>query len=991
MSSVTSTEFTEDEEEDDPCAMQFINDFEDTSMDTQSSKSSDGSSTGLRMPIPVLQPISLRPTDASGNALLQPGAPAQRPAPDVNNLPFKTVEDLHVFLEHSSDDALVNAPQLLKGAMEVLHHHFVAVPVEKLTFANILEKYYLHYQYSGGRLEIANNFGQRDLDAVDANLFCYGGHLLSSIEMLMIQSPHPEFRTMQSTLNFRDPQLNLWRCELYMRINVMNQITSNLCRAAIPNAATIHALEEQRSQYAQTLQLAQYMDPKTPPSTYLGFYTMHMVVKVGLRIFDDQLYEQIIQPKYTIRKTSTGDYICGHSSAQCPSCSLNLSGHRAEQKLQHVFTPAIEKVGSETVKTRSWRPFKSDGRKPVCGFRLRCKDASIKEFITAICSSTINPFAAKLIAESPRLVHQTEQYILMAKEPMLPTLQPHERAWSFYNGVLINTEFYSYQDIPSEYDSLSTIHLYKTWFLKEEIDRQLNGEPLEGDSAPFDIYDIPREPRFRFTGFCQNLYCRKCGHEQNTSDHSQCAEALMSTGVSSTSSGPKDMRERMWDLRCANSGCFKSYIDCECTNPTFYVRNPTQFLNIETEFFDRVLQPQLDAATMQGPTGLRKLAREEKMEVYNTITAMLGRPMFKVGAQAVLQNKTNVEEGKPATPTDDLNACFAVVGPGGTGKSTMAKILEQTLKSFGVLDGSASAEFWGEQLLDSDLEFKPIISTEIKSDFWPRERFCKATANEYLVVKRKNIGKDVVRIPEYQLTLIGNKWQLEEVEGSVARRVLMFLFTKRLSPEMIDPLMFRRIMMDIGAYLIKVQLSYAYFANRMTSNGLWSSYGVPQYFHYTKELVEVQNNLHLSFLRDGYGTLGEFIFHPNAYISEKSYLESFETYVKRKGMAFPEWTSEIYKTEFEDFKLHYVEKGKMVDQHGDRLTDGRYIRGIGFADEFSHLKADEADPETNQTGQSDVYIVRQFEDLLGQIEKDKIRITYGLVERLQQVWQLQSP
>ena len=321
---------------------------------------------------------------------------------------------------------------------------------------------------------------------------------------------------------------------------------------------------------------------------------------------------------------------------------------------------------------------------------------------------------------------------------------------------------------------------------------------------------------------------------------------------------------------------------------------------------------------------------------------MLGRAFYKVGDAAVRENSEAVARGEKPVPTDNLNACLAMVGKAGTGKSTISKLLENTLKEFGVLDNNASREFWGAQLLNDEDEFKPIISSEITADFWPRERFCKATANEPLVVKQKHVNDDVVATPEYQLTMFGNQWKLEEVEGSVARRVLIFLFTKRLNPNDIDNMLFQRNLMDIGSWLMKALLAYRYFLEKITNNGMWSAHGVPQYFHYTKDVIEIRNNAHLSFLREGFGPNGQLLFHPDAYISEGMYIEAFQQFTKRKGATFPEWTPEVWETQFDDFGLRYASKGGMSDKHGGVLTDDRYIRGIGYACDFPELM-EEAD------------------------------------------------
>jgi len=419
-------------------------------------------------------------------------------------------------------------------------------------------------------------------------------------------------------------------------------------------------------------------------------------------------------------------------------------------------------------------------------------------------------------------------------------------------------------------------------------------------------------------------------------------------------------------------------------------------MKIETSYYDRTIMPQITASVMASPMGRRFLSHDEQTDVYITLIAMLGRTFYKIGGNAVQENKERVNRGEPSIPTDNLNACLGMIGKAGTGKSTISKILENSLSEFGVLDNGASKEFWGKQLLNDELEFKPIISSEITRDFWPRERFCKAVANEPLVVKQKNVNDDVVALCEHQLTLFGNNWTLEEAEGSVARRVLLFLFTKRLNPNDIDSQLFARILMDMGSLITKMLLAYDYFVQRMSNNGLWSAHGVPAYFHYTKDLIEIRNNAHLSFLREGFGPNGEFLFHPQAYISEGAYLEAAHHFAKRKGTVFPEWTPEIYESQFEDFGLSYAPKGRMMDKQGEPLTDDRYIRGIGYVCEFTELMAEAGKLAQDTRGRGaanrprdaslpvgqEAPIIQNLREIMAQVSQKGLEIPNDLVETM---------
>lgn len=259
------------------------------------------------------------------------------------------------------------------------------------------------------------------------------------------------------------------------------------------------------------------------------------------------------------------------------------------------------------------------------------------------------------------------------------------------------------------------------------------------------------------------------------------------------------------------------------------------------------------------------------------------------------------------------------------------------------------------------------------------------------MVKRKFETDDVVATPEYQLTLFGNKWDLEEVEGSVARRVLIFLFTKRLNANDVDSQLFQRIMMDTGSWLIKAQLAYKYFVDRIANNGLWSEHGVPAYFRYTRDVIEIRNNCHLAFLRAGFGPNGEFLFHPNAYISEGSYLEAAHHFAKRKGMTFPEWLPENYEAQFEDFNLKYAARGRMVDKHGEPLTDDRYIRGIGYVSDFPELVV-EASSMSRDTGRDaaaragntgpETPEIQELRLIMNRIEQEGLTIPPDLLEKI---------
>ena len=239
--------------------------------------------------------------------------------------------------------------------------------------------------------------------------------------------------------------------------------------------------------------------------------------------------------------------------------------------------------------------------------------------------------------------------------------------------------------------------------------------------------------------------------------------------------------------------------------------------------------------------------------------------------------------------------------------------------------------------------------------------------------------------------MFGNQWELEEVEGSVARRVLMFLFSKRLNQNDIDALLFARITMDIGPLILKWMYAYQYFIDRIKNLGLWSEHGVPEYFHYTKELIEIRNNVLLSFLQEGFGPKGEFIFHAQAYMTEGDFLDAGHQYAKRKGLTFPEWKQEVYQSQFEDFGLTYAPKGRMMDSHGNLLTDDRYIRGIGYKSEFSDLNVDDTNSsarnarrrtQTQVPRGQEAPTIQSLREVMSQIKQKGFEIPMDLIEQM---------
>ena len=186
------------------------------SNDPPTTVSSSGPSSiinGPRMPIPSLVPVAMRPLDPSGNQLVQAGS-MEKETPDFSGLPFKNVEELAQFLAHNESDN-ISDPIILKGGVQMLHHHLVGIPVPQLTFDNILKLFYVDYRYSQGQLQMANCHQVRDLNAVQSNLFVYGGHLVNTLEIYMIQSKHPDLAINRTTLRYKDEKLNLWFCELY--------------------------------------------------------------------------------------------------------------------------------------------------------------------------------------------------------------------------------------------------------------------------------------------------------------------------------------------------------------------------------------------------------------------------------------------------------------------------------------------------------------------------------------------------------------------------------------------------------------------------------------------------------------------------------------------------------------------------------------------------------------------------------------------------------
>ena len=330
---------------------------------------------------------------------------------------------------------------------------------------------------------------------------------------------------------------------------------------------------------------------------------------------------------------------------------------------------------------------------------------------------------------------------------------------------------------------------------------------------------------------------------------------------------------------------------------------------------------------------------KEYKEICKWLYILIGRLLYKVGE------------------LDDWQVIPFMKGLAATGKGTIIKTIQKFFQvaDVGVLSNDGEVQFGLSALYDKLL----FVAPEIKGDFsLSQAGFQSMISGEDVSVSIKHKTAETVKW-EVPGILAGNEvpsWT--DNSGSIARRIIIFAFNKKVPRSELDPRLWDKIKENIPQILRKCNLAYLDAVNKYSSKNIW--HVLPSYFRFRQEEISEQTNILKKFLKSP-----GVVYGKDYYISEEELKAYFMEYLsKEKNTRFQysidklnepfQILEEEYNTEIKDVKIDR-RKSWFKKLQNDKFKDrkGVWIRGITIQD-----------PSTNEIPED-----HEFVEFLKEIEK----------------------
>ena len=276
-----------------------------------------------------------------------------------------------------------------------------------------------------------------------------------------------------------------------------------------------------------------------------------------------------------------------------------------------------------------------------------------------------------------------------------------------------------------------------------------------------------------------------------------------------------------------------------------------------------------------------------------------------------------------------------IIGLAGTGKGTIIKAIMEFFEiiDVGTLSNDSEIIFGLSAIYDKLVFVAPEIKGDLKI---PQAVFQSIVSGEQVSVPRKFKTAESVQwnVPGI---LAGNElpnWT--DNAGSIARRLTVFDFMKKVPKSQLDPNLSAKIKANVPNLLRKCNLAYLEAVNQFASRNVWDV--LPKYFLQKQEEISEQTNELKKFLKRD-----DVHFGRNYYISEKELRIYFHSYLKINKKQFtydPTKLNEPLQTLNEQFntditlvkidKRSKFIKAKMKENTEFSDKSGLYITGLSI-------------------------------------------------------------
>ena len=826
----------------------------------------------------------------------------------------------------------------LRHALCVVFDHFNDVHSDKALYPTILEKLGCDYEESEECFSVSSLDGKYQAkEAIQFGLHNMA-QTIGVLHMSFLKCKDIEASVHQN-LTFDSEEINVKLAELYYRQSAFVQrlmVEFDIVHPMATSSRTL--LNKAMKVYQEHAAFYKFVDgidtiggkksSRDMDTLFMIYFTIHQLSLRGYRVRKNIVYKEIRVPKRKpvaqgVDAEGFPVYKCCHKDELEQECGILRTKHA--HPIEHVWQPTFEVSKTETWNTHFWKPINSKDF-------YNLEEPTIAKFVWRAAQE--NGKAHKIIMANKSMPRDVEDYIVRSCTSMVKFLDTKERTYACWNGILVSSKFYPYDELPREFDNISVNKFFPKWYFHEEDERAIRGKSCASllPSDHFRAYKRP--PHHCYEGYVQNLYCKMCRKAHDKVDHSKCGYHTSSSSSSSSSAVPA-----RWTLRCV--ACKKKPTRCECEGgkPTVYRLGVMRYLNIPTIHWDQLIMTQIKGMTISSPTdkGTRiPLPQTEHLNTYRWNTGLSFRPNFRIGPRAkTFKKNQNPQEEEDVGDDDEEEKsiyadCWRVAtvfkGETNTGKSAQSDMTKIYLPEYGNLSDANQGKFMLEQCVERG-KFKPILMGEMGPNTLGRTMFCALVdATTVIPVSRKGIT-DVNAICDRGLTILCNKFRLAggDVEGSVKSRLAMLVYEVVVPDKLVDGMIHNRNTNDPMPLARKGNWAY----EDISSNHGHEHFAraCPMIYLENRARFEENANPLRQFLNEPISEkLGPLVIDKDVYMKRKDLIEAFRDHCKLNGVAKNmTWSDDHYN--LRKCNIRPAPMGKINDEDGNPVME-KYMYGI---------------------------------------------------------------
>ncbi len=306
---------------------------------------------------------------------------------------------------------------------------------------------------------------------------------------------------------------------------------------------------------------------------------------------------------------------------------------------------------------------------------------------------------------------------------------------------------------------------------------------------------------------------------------------------------------------------------------------------------------------------------DEYDEICKWMYILIGRMIYQVG------------------DLDDWQVIGFIKGLAGTGKGTiLTKIIKQFYEpdDVGILSNDGESTFGVSGFYDKLIFIAPEVKGDIKL---PQAQFQGMVSGEDIVVsvKYKTPQNLVWKTPGM---LAGNETpNYTDNSGSLSRRLLIFTFMNKVPKKSVDPLLGKKLKLEIPNLLKKANMAYLDAVNKYGKKSVWEV--VPKYFVKNQQELTRNTNALMSFLDSGLVEYGN-----EMYVRETVFKNAFNTFCKENNFKRIKYNKDLYSLPFANaeekhgVKIAPIARRKLkYPRNTNNTCHGTFITGMDLRQE----------------------------------------------------------